>query len=137
MNRYLLPLVVALTVGATAPALAQEVPRNNQELEKLLELSPEQKKRIAMLDAKYQPRVKALDNKYLPKAQELQRQLAELQKRYLIELKPVVDQRSKEIDTILTPLQRDKRKKLDSQVRQRIMALQQQQLKAAGTAPKR
>ena len=119
MNRSLITLAALAALSAAPAAFAQELPKSSAELEKMLGLTPEQKKRIAAVDAKYNPKAKVIADKYSPQFQSMQKQMVALQKRYLTELKPVLDQRGKEVEAVLTPQQREQVKKLDSQLKQR------------------
>lgn len=133
MNRTLFALAALAALSAAPAAFAQDLPKSSAELEKMLGLTPEQKKRIAAIDGKYNPKAKGIADKYTPQFQAMQKQMVELQKRYLSELKPVLDQRGKEVEAVLTPQQREQVKKLDSQLKQRMSAAQKP---PAGGAPR-
>lgn len=124
MNRSLFAFAALAALSAAPAAYAQDLPKSSAELEKMLGLTPEQKKRIGVIDTKYNPKAKVVADKYAPQFQALQKQTIDLQKRYLTELKPILDQRGKEVEAVLTPQQREQIKKLDSQLKQRMAAAQ-------------
>lgn len=112
-----------IMTAATAVTWAQAPPGGGglNAAEKELGITAAQKSRITALRTKYQPQIQKIDKKYQPRVMALRKQMADLQKQYVAEVKPIASKMDKEMEAILTPAQRTKIKQMQAAQRQQQM----------------
>ncbi|MBC8101092.1 MAG: hypothetical protein H7Z41_00710 [Cytophagales bacterium] len=96
-------------------------PSGQQQMEKELGITPQQKTKLDAIGKKYLPKLSAVQKKYTPQAQALQKQMVALQQKMqalnqkaFAEAKPTLDARQKEMDTVLTATQKAKIKQIQA-----------------------
>ncbi|MES2460445.1 MAG: hypothetical protein V4671_07665 [Armatimonadota bacterium] len=124
INNYLLPIAAALLITSTGVALAQQPGMGGnpaqaqlqaqQQMEKELGITAQQKAKLTTISNKYRPKLVALNKKYDPQFKALQKKMQELQQKALTEAKPTLQAQQKEMDAILTPTQRAKIKQMQA-----------------------
>jgi Spy/CpxP family protein refolding chaperone len=82
------------------------------------------RQQVQALEKKYKPRISAIQAEFAKESKPLQDQAIAIQNEANKELKPLEEARRKDIESVLTPAQREKVKKIDAQ---RLKALQAQQ----------
>jgi Spy/CpxP family protein refolding chaperone len=125
IKKYLLPVAASLLVATTGIALAQQ-PGNpaqaqlqaQQQMEKELGITAEQKKKLTTISNKYRPKLEALNKKYDPQFKALQKKMQQLQQKAMTEARPTLTAQQKEMDSVLTPAQKAKIKQMQAGQRQ-------------------
>lgn len=107
-----------LLLATQAPAQTPTMPRNQEEFEKMIGLTADQKKKIEAVNKKYLPQVQAVQKKYQPQFEALQKQMMALQQKAQKEVQPLMNKQKTEMEAILTPTQRKKIQELENMARQ-------------------
>lgn len=132
-----------LLLAVQAPAQTPNVPRTQAEFEKMISLSPDQKKKIDVVNKRYQPQLQtigqkyrpqlsAIENKYKPRVEALQKQMMELQKQAYAEAQPILQKQQQEATPILQKQQKEIEVILTPAQRAKIKQMEEAQKKAAG-----
>ncbi len=109
------------------------LPRDPVAMGKVLGLKRNQIRRIAAIDRRYGPKYAAVASRYLPETVALRKRLAELESRYVEEMRPLVARRGAEVDAVLTPSQRAGASRLDAAARARYATARAEALAPSGT----
>ncbi len=124
IKNYLLPVAAGLLVATSGIALAQQPGMGGspaqaqmqaqQQMEKELGITAQQKTKLTSISNKYRPKLVALDKKYGPQFKALQKKMQDLQQKAMTEARPTLQAQQKEMDAVLTPAQRAKLKTMQS-----------------------
>ena len=128
IKNYLLPVAASLLVATTGIALAQQPGMGGnpaqaqlqaqQQMEKELGITAQQKTKLTAISNKYRPKLEALNKKYDPQFKALQKKMQELQQKAMTEARPTLTAQQKEMDAVLTPAQKAKIKQMQAGQRQ-------------------
>jgi hypothetical protein len=122
IKNYFSPVAAGLLVATTGIALAQQPGMGaaqaqmqaQQEMEKQLGITAQQKAKLTAISNKYRPKLVALNKKYEPQFKALQKKMQDLQQKAMAEARPTLQAQQKEMDTVLTPAQRAKIKQMQA-----------------------